>query len=63
MTLPPWHVPGLEATKGHKGFLDEVMLCVYLSLLKQAWDLLIWQRQSGWEDVLKGDACKAPGTG
>lgn len=47
MTLPPWHVPGLEAAKGHKGFLDEVTFCVYLPLLRQAWHLLIWQQRSG----------------
>lgn len=47
MTLPLWHVPGLEATEGCKDFLDEVVFCVYLPLLKQACDLLIWQWLSG----------------
>lgn len=42
MTLPLWHVPGLEAAEGPKSFLDKVTFCVYLPLLKQAWDLLIW---------------------
>lgn len=45
---------GLGAPEGHTwGFPNEVMFCVDLPLLSQAWHLFIWW--GCWEDVLKGD--------
>lgn len=54
MTFPLWHVQGLKLLRDtHRGFPNEVMFCVDLPLLSQAWNVLIWW--GWWKDVLKGD--------